>query len=113
MLEIFCNFFYFGGEERLASAAVRAGGDVASDDDADAFAGAYTSTVKQSSLPMNVSRSGVRNCGHTWPCDEQSRTSLHGVTGCGGCQRNASTGGAANGMENHRRTAPPHGPWPI
>ena len=72
-------------------------------------AGVHTFKYKQSSLTggepsitamLSRGRSAFRWSGwmQTLPNLLASRTPSHFATGCGGCQRSAPTGGAANGM---------------
>jgi hypothetical protein len=44
-------------------------------------------------------------CMHCGAYSVAARTPCHGTTGCGGCQRSAPSGGAANGTPRYARTA--------
>src|SRR4026207_1818793 len=70
-----------------------------------AAAGAHTLRNRQSS-DMAAVEPGQARCGQSAQSLVASRTSFHGVTGCGGRQRLAPTGGAAYGIPLKAATSP-------
>ena len=81
-----------------------------------ASTGAQTLRKRQSSsTPLASARNPGRGdssataCGVPGPKASAGRTPVHGVTGSGGRQRSAPTGGAAYGTPRNRRSAVPSG----
>lgn len=72
--------------------------------------GSQALMVRQSSQPL-ARPLGIVGCAHMVPNFVASRTSLHGVSGCGGRQRSAPTGGAAKGIPLNAAMPSCIAPW--